>query len=68
MRNGRPPRDTSASPLASISGRASVKSAATWAGSKGAAMVTTAAASGTRPAAARTADPPRLWPMRIFGA
>src|SRR3954463_16465372 len=31
-------------------------------------MVTTARASGTREAAARTAAPPRLWPMRMAGA
>ena len=37
-------------------------------GSEGAAMVTTARASGIWPAAARTAAPPRLWPIRIAGA
>ena len=31
-------------------------------------MVTTATASGISGAAARTAAPPRLWPMTIFGA
>ena len=41
---------------------------ATCAGSDGAAMVATARASGMRCAAASTAAPPRLWPIRIAGA
>ena len=42
--------------------------AVTWAASQGAAIVTTALASGICPAAASTAAPPRLWPIRIAGA
>ena len=41
---------------------------ATCPGSAGAAIVTTARASGMRPAAASTAAPPRLCPIRIAGA
>ena len=46
----------------------SLKRCVTCAGSDGAAMVTTALASGIWPAAARIAAPPRLWPIRIAGA
>ena len=68
IRNCRPASATSTSPLAPISSRRSLNRPVTWAGSQGAAIVTTARASGTCEAAASTAAPPRLWPMRIAGA
>jgi hypothetical protein len=68
IRNDRPASTTSASPRALISGMRSLKRPIVWAGSAGPAMVTTARASGTSAAAASTAAPPRLCPMRSAGA
>src|ERR1700737_3651110 len=51
-----------------MSGTCCSNSPTTCAGSAGAAMVTTARASGNSAAAQSMAAPPRLWPMRIAGA
>ena len=67
MRNGRPTSCTSTSPCARIASTLSLNRLTTWAGSIGAAMVTSARASAIFGAAASTAAPPRLWPMRIAG-
>ena len=68
MWNGRPASWTSTLPCVRMSSMRSLKRCVTCAGSEGAAMVTTAFASGICPAAARIAAPPRLWPIRIAGA
>ena len=65
---GLPASVTSTSPLSPISGTRWPNKPITWAGSNGAAIVTTARASGMRCAAASTAAPPRLWPIRMAGA
>src|SRR4051794_20060149 len=51
-----------------MSGTCSLNRPVTCAGSEGAAMVTTAFASGQCCAVASTAAPPRLWPIRSAGA
>ena len=68
MRNGRPASETSHLALLADVLDAILEQVVTCAGSEGAAMVTTALASGICPAAARIAAPPRLWPIRIAGA
>ena len=68
MRKGRPAIFTSASPWRSMVSMSSPNRWETWAGSLGAPMVTTPAASSTASAAASTAAPPRLCPIRIEGA
>src|SRR5262245_39354898 len=68
IRNRRPSSETSTSPCCAMSASRSRNRPVTCAGSLGAAIVTTARASGTSAAAARTAAPPRLWPIRIAGA
>src|SRR5712664_694966 len=65
MGNGRPASETSALPCLRMSSMRSLNRPVTCAGSEGAAMVTTALASGICAAAARMAAPPRLWPIRI---
>ena len=64
---GRPASEISTLPCLRMSSMRSLNSPVTWAGSDGAPIVTTALASGICPAAARTAAPPRLWPIRIAG-
>jgi hypothetical protein len=54
-------------PFSTISARLAAKLWVTWAAEAGAPIVTTAAASGTRDAAASTAAPPRLWPISKDG-
>ena len=68
MVNVRPARVTSASPSVSISVRLSLSRCATWDGSLGAPIVTTALTSGMSAATASTAAPPRLWPTSNCGA
>ena len=67
MVNGRPPRRTSAEPYSTISACFSVKCSMTFAGSKGAPIVTMAFADLIWSATAKTAAPPRLWPIRRLG-
>src|SRR6185312_12784315 len=66
--NGRPPSSTSTSPFALMSSIFPRNRFDTCAASAGAAMVTTARASEIWLAAASTAAPPRLWPIRSEGA
>ena len=64
----RPPSDTVASPSRWIVPWASRSRCATCEGLAGAPIVATARTSGTRWRAARTAAPPREWPMSRLGA
>ena len=66
--NGRPASLTSISPCLRTSSISSLNRPVTCDGAEGAAIVTTALASGIWLAAARMAAPPRLWPIRIAGA
>ena len=68
MRKFRPARETVASPRASSSGVASASRRFRWAGSLGAARVTTPRHSGILGAAVSTAAPPRLCPTSSAGA
>lgn len=68
IRNGRPPKQTSAWPASRISSCLSPNWATTCAGSKGAARVATALDSGIFHAAASTAAPPSEWPTSKLGA